>query len=908
MSPMLNRILKALLPPVVLGVAAMGAYVMYLNRPPVETQTPVVSPPAVRVQRVAFESVDLAVSSQGTVQPRTASQLVPEISGTVINVSPTFAVGGFFEEGDVLLEIDPYDYQQALITGQSQLAQARLRLAQEEAEAEVARREWEELGRGDANALTLRQPQVEDARAAVTSAEAAIDRARRDLERAEVRAPYAGRVQSKDVDIGQFVNRGTAVGRIYAVDSAEVRLPLPDEELAYVDVPMSYRGTQPQAGPDVVLSADFAGRRYTWQGQIVRTEGEIDSVSRMVHVVAEVDDPYAPGSDPSRPPLAVGMFVEAEIAGRRVDDVVLLPWAALHGRDQVLIVDDDGRLRYRQVDILRSTTEYVLVRGGLAEGERVSISALDAVIDGMAVQIAEDEPVTARAEADTRAPGRDSRTTAADPVPAPAAGAPGPDRVAAREAPRPDRPSAAAAPAPRSDRPSAAAAPAPAPRPDQFDVDPTLPRNEQIAAIRQRIAQLRGTAGAPAAAARGAGAPPGPVAGTEDRMARAEPRPRFAGGRGRGNAAGGDGTRPRGPAAAGRRPGAPGRPDAGMARADRPAVTDAPGAPRPGGPRSPAPGVDAPMPAPTARPARTDASPRAPAGRPTRADAPAAGEAVAPVVALLPFRNVSRDPADDVIGEEMRTVLRIALERAAGMRVVLLDRGDESNAVERAMASQATWLAAGGYQRVGEQLRVTGRVVDVTTGQLLGSVRVDGTVTGRDRLTSRLIAELRSELLDNMPAATAPRMAAAAPAAARPAAPDRTPAPPARSAVQVAVSPFTNISRNPADDGISDTVAAEIAGQLARIPALAVVTLDTSAADGPAALSVAAARGADWLVTGGYQHVGGQLRLTARLLQVSDGAFVESVKVDGSLAGLPDMLTEALSTLGAALVANTAGS
>ena len=914
MSPMLNRILKALLPPVVVGVAVMGAYVMYLNRPPVETQNPVVSPPAVRVQRVAFESVDLTVSSQGTVQPRTASQLVPEISGTVINVSPTFAVGGFFEEGGVLLEIDPYDYRQALITGQSQLAQARLRLAQEEAEAEVARREWEELGRGDANALTLRQPQVEDARAAVTSAEAAIDRARRDLERAEVRAPYAGRVQSKDVDIGQFVNRGTAVGRIYAVDSAEVRLPLPDEELAYVDVPMSYRGTQPQAGPDVVLSADFAGRRYTWQGQIVRTEGEIDSVSRMVHVVAAVDDPYAPDSDPSRPPLAVGMFVEAEIAGRRVDDVVLLPWAALHGRDQVLIVDDDGRLRYRQVDILRSTTEYVLVRSGLAEGERVSISALDAVIDGMTVQIAEDEPVTARAEADTRAPDRGSRTTAADPVPAPpaeprptpaaeadaapAAGAPGPDRVAAREAPRPDRPSAAGAPAPRSDRPSAAAAPAPAPRPDRFDVDPTLPRNEQIAAIRQRIAQLRGTADAPAAAARGAGAPPGPVAGTEDRMARAEPRPRFAGGRGPGNAAAGDGTRPGGPAAAGRRPGAPGRPDAGMARADRPAVTDAPAALRPGGPGSPAPGVDAPMPAPTARPARTDASPRA----------PAAGEAVARVVALLPFRNVSRDPADDVIGEEMRTVLRIALERAAGMRVVLLDRGDESNAVERAMASQATWLAAGGYQRVGEQLRVTGRVVDVATGQLLGSVRVDGTVTGRDRLTSRLIAELRSELLDNMPAATAPRMAAAAPGAARPAAPDPTPAPPARSAVQVAVSPFTNISRNPADDGISDTVAAEIAGQLGRIPALAIVTLDTTAADGPAALSVAAARGADWLVTGGYQHVGGQLRLTAQLLQVSDGAFVESVKVDGSLDGLRDMLTEALSTLGAALVANAAGS
>ena len=421
MSPMLNRVLKALLPPLVLGVALAAAYVMYLNRPPVETQTPVVAAPAVRVQPVAFESVDLTVSSQGTVQPRTSSQLVPEIAGTVISVSPAFAVGGFFEEGDVLLQIDPYDYQQALIAAQSQLAQARLRLATEEAEAEVARREWEEIGQGSATPLTLRQPQVEDARAAVASAEAAIDRARRDLERAEVRAPYAGRVQSKDVDVGQFVNRGTAVGRIYAVDSAEVRLPLPDDELAYVDVPMSYRGTQQRTGPAVTLSADFAGRRYSWRGRIVRTEGEIDAVSRMVHVVAEVNDPYAPGPDPTRPPLAVGMFVEAEIAGRRVDDVVVLPWAALNGRDRVLIVDGDGRLRYRQVEVLRSTTESVLVSGGLEEGDLVSISALDAVVDGMAVQIAGGDPaMLARAgggtDPDAPAAGDDAEIPAADPV------------------------------------------------------------------------------------------------------------------------------------------------------------------------------------------------------------------------------------------------------------------------------------------------------------------------------------------------------------------------------------------------------------------------------------------------------------------------------------------------------------
>lgn len=935
MSPILNRILKALLPPLVLGVAGAGAYVMYVNRPPVETQIPVVAPPAVRVQRVAFQSVDLTVSSQGTVQPRTASQLVPEIAGTVIDVSPAFAVGGFFEEGDVLLEIDPYDYQQALIAGRSQLAQSRLRLAQEEAEAEVARREWDELGAGNANALTLREPQVEDARAAVASAEAAIDRARRDLERAQVRAPYAGRVQSKDVDVGQFVNRGTAVGRIYAVDSAEVRLPLPDEELAYVDVPMSYRGTQQRTGPRVVLSADFAGRRFTWRGQIVRTEGEIDPVSRMVHVVAEVDDPYAPGPDPTRPPLAVGMFVEAEIAGRRVDDVVMLPWAALNGRDRVLIVDDDGRMRYRQVEVMRSTSEYVLVRSGLAEGERVSISALDAVIDGMAVQIAEDEPAMARAAADAPAAGPDPETPTTDrgtETPAPDRGAETPAAAPAPPTPA-AQPSRAAEPGPmpagtaadapdpiraerremaRPDRPSAAGAPPSAPRRDEFAFDPTLTREEQIAAIRQRIAALRNGTDPPPATARRAGAPPSsPAAGAEDRMARAQPeRPGFGGGRGPGDGAAGNATAPVDPVAALRR-GAPGRPGA---RADAPAATGAPARPgagarvRPGGPgdRAARPGA----PTPGARPARGDAPPPAPAVRPARADAPPTAAAPAPVVALLPFRNVSRNPADDIIGEEMRTVLRIALERAAGLRVVLLAPGDESNAIQRAMASQATWVAGGGYQRVGEQLRVTGRVVDVATGDLLGSVRVDGTVAGRDALTSRLIAALRSELAGHAPAATAPRMAAAAPATPRPAAaaPDPIPAAPAGGAVRIAVSPFANISRNPADDAISDTISAEIAGRLGGFPGIALIPLGTTAADGPAALSVASSRGADWLVTGGYQHVGGQLRLTARLLQVSDGAFVESVKVDGTIGGLSDMLAEAISTLGTAVAANAAGS
>ena len=381
------RALKFLLPLAVIGVATLAAVIMIRSRPEVATQVPEVAPPGVRAHLVEVDTVQVPVMSQGTVRPRTETQLVPEVAGRVTWVAPSFAAGGFFEEGDVLLRIDPFDYQQTVISSRSQLAQSRLRLAQEEAEAEVARREWEELGRGDPRALTLREPQLEDARAGVAAAEAGLVRAQRDLERADLKAPYAGRVRSKTVDVGQFVTVGAAIATIYAVDVAEIRLPLPDEQLAYLDLPLAYRGTTNQDGPRVTLRTTFAGATYEWRGQVVRTEGEIDPVSRMVHVVAEVRDPYAAGPDPNRPPLAVGMYVEAEIEGRAFDEIVVVPRAALQGRDQVLTIDTDSRVWFREIDILRTTTESVYVRSGLGQGETVAVSALDGPTDGMRVQI-----------------------------------------------------------------------------------------------------------------------------------------------------------------------------------------------------------------------------------------------------------------------------------------------------------------------------------------------------------------------------------------------------------------------------------------------------------------------------------------------------------------------------------------
>ena len=414
MKRALVGILKALLPVIIIVVAGLGAIRMIMNRPPVETLTPVIEPPGVRVHEVTLQDAPLAVTSQGTVQPRTESQLVPEIAGRVTWVAPSFAEGGFFEAGDVLVRIDPFDYEQALVSARSQLAQARLRLAEEEAEAEVAQREWDTLGRGDPRELALRKPQLEDARASVAAAEASVERATRDLQRADVVAPYAGRVRTKNVDIGQYVRVGDTLATVYAVDVAEIRLPLPDDELAYLDLPLSYRGVQQQARPDVTLRATFAGETHAWNGRIVRTESEIDSVSRMVHAIAEVADPYAPGPNPNRPPLAVGMYVEAEIRGRTARDVAVLPRQALRGREQMLMVTPDDRLTFRTVDVLRTSTESVIVRAGLQAGELVVISPLDTPTDGMRVQLADADPdLVARRAASGRTATGDSAAPAA---------------------------------------------------------------------------------------------------------------------------------------------------------------------------------------------------------------------------------------------------------------------------------------------------------------------------------------------------------------------------------------------------------------------------------------------------------------------------------------------------------------
>jgi multidrug efflux system membrane fusion protein len=381
--------IRILLPALVLAVAIGIAAAMIAARPAVETSPPEAVVPLVRLVDVEPAAVDVVVRSQGTVAPRTETVLVPEITGQVVHVSPALVSGGFFEKGDVLVRLDARDYELAVVSARAQVAQSASRLKVEEEEAASARQEWAALGDGDPAPLVAREPQLAEARAALEAAKSALERAQRDLARTTIRAPFAGRVREKRVDLGQVVAPGNSLATLYAVDVAEVRLPVPDQELAFLDLPLGYRGGT--AGPLVTIKATFAGQPLEWHGRIVRTEGEIDPSSRMVHLVAEVKDPYGRATRKSSTPLAVGMFVHAEIRGRQLEDVFTLPRSALRGQGQVLVVDDDDRLRYRQVHVVRSDRDQVIIDKGLAARERVCVSPLDVAVDGMRVRTETDE-------------------------------------------------------------------------------------------------------------------------------------------------------------------------------------------------------------------------------------------------------------------------------------------------------------------------------------------------------------------------------------------------------------------------------------------------------------------------------------------------------------------------------------
>lgn len=380
---MLPGLLKRrLIPLLVLFAGILAGAAIIATGPVLEPQSVPPQVPVVKTLPATLQTVRLSVAAHGTVVPKSESDLVAEVSGRVVHVSDALVSGGFFAKGDVLVEIERIDYEVANAQAKAQLAAARsdvigARRAYARYDSLADARSGSQAQKDDAlNRLLVAQAALEEATARKTRAE-------RDLDRTSLTAPYDGRVRTERVDVGQFVNRGEAIATVYSTDYAEVRLPVLDQELAHLPLTLARPPASDRPPVAVVLKAEFAGREHTWRAEVVRTEGELDGDTRMVNVIAQVAAPYDP---PNGAPLTVGMFVEAEILGREVADVVVLPRAALQANDQVYLVGTDNRLEFRDVAILRETGETVYIQGGIAEGELVCTNRLEAAVEGELVR------------------------------------------------------------------------------------------------------------------------------------------------------------------------------------------------------------------------------------------------------------------------------------------------------------------------------------------------------------------------------------------------------------------------------------------------------------------------------------------------------------------------------------------
>lgn len=363
--------------------AGLGiAFLVATSKPERDTITQERVLRTVRAMTAQAKSEHLVISSQGTVQPRSQSELIPEVSGRVEWMSPSLVGGGSFKTGDVLLRIDSEDYRNAL-----QRAQAASDRTQ--VEMEFSRDELRRLDKLYAQKLAS-QSQLDSARRAarvaeanLSDSEAALAQAQRDLARTELTAPFDGLVRSEQVDRGQFVARGNSVATIYATDYVEVRLPIAGDQLQYLGLDVSHRGPIAEnARPEVTISAAFGTTQLIWNGELVRTEAEIDERSRMIYGVSRI----RLNGDKDTPSVPVGLFVHAEIQGRSVDNIVRLPRSAMRDNDQILVIDQENRLRFRQVSILRLEHDEVLISSGLSDGELVCVSAIQTVVDGMHVK------------------------------------------------------------------------------------------------------------------------------------------------------------------------------------------------------------------------------------------------------------------------------------------------------------------------------------------------------------------------------------------------------------------------------------------------------------------------------------------------------------------------------------------
>ena len=370
---------KQIILPIVIIVIGIVLFMFFksMKKPP-EEKPEIENIPIVSVESVSVSPMTLNVTSYGIVKPKYETEMVAQVSGQIVELSSSFISGGFVKKGQLLARIDPSDYKAALIDAEANLASAGASLEKERAQGKVAENEWKSITDISPSELSLRKPQLAQETARVKSAEASILRAKRNLERTEIRAPYDGMIESRIIGLGSFVGIGSKVGKLLGTEIAQIRLPVADNQLQYLD------GNG--VNSTVILEGSYAGTRQTWTAKIERTEGIIDTTSRMNYLVAEIKDPYllstTTTSNKTNSPLRFGSYINANIVGNPIAQASSIP-RYLVKNDRVAILSDDSTLRFAPVTIIRTEGANVIISEGLSAGDQMIVSALEYPIDGM---------------------------------------------------------------------------------------------------------------------------------------------------------------------------------------------------------------------------------------------------------------------------------------------------------------------------------------------------------------------------------------------------------------------------------------------------------------------------------------------------------------------------------------------
>lgn len=389
---------RRILPVVILALGIGGTIALVKSRKKPKRKHEIKKSMLVEVLKARQEQRKVQVTSNGTIQPRQEAALAPEVSGKVRWINASLVVGGFMKAGERMLVIEPADYKLFVDKARSAVALAAKNLALAQSSARVARSEWKLHGgagaKGRPNPLTLYEPQLKAAQAAMASAQADLSQAKLNLRRTVVTAPFNLRVRKKRVDKGQYVRVGQELATVYGTDVAEVIVPLPVSELRWLKIPRRVRGKKQLEGPPVAVRLKVGTTAHERQGVLVRSVGEVDPTGRMSKVVVAIDDPYnlkrgakADGAQ-SAVDFEIGAFVEVALQGRSLARVIPIPVEALHAGPVVWVIDGKGALRIRKVTTARVTETEALILSGIEPGQRVILSHVAGAVDGMALRVA----------------------------------------------------------------------------------------------------------------------------------------------------------------------------------------------------------------------------------------------------------------------------------------------------------------------------------------------------------------------------------------------------------------------------------------------------------------------------------------------------------------------------------------